>query len=275
MMKFFLPLSIFLGVVFTTAQVGVNTQNPQGIFHIDGARNNPNSGSPTILQQNDDIVATSTGKLGVGTITPITKVDTRPNPGNVTPGEGPIAFGETVMAASSAGAGAMRYSTLSGGLLEYSNGIVWNTLTSSVQNSIIIATKQTAQSINDSSVVNITQWSESVDLNNDFDPSTGVFTAPRNGNYQVSFSFTLDNITGNYITASWIEAIIALSDGTRRVSSIPVPVQTNGYAGANVSFAVRLNAGQTIRPTIYQRSGSQKSLRITQDGFNNFSVVEL
>lgn len=274
-MKFFLPLSIFLGVVFTTAQVGVNTQNPQGIFHIDGARNNPNSGSPTILQQNDDIVATSTGKLGVGTITPITKVDTRPNPGNVTPGEGPIAFGETVMAASSAGAGAMRYSTLSGGLLEYSNGIVWNTLTSSVQNSIIIATKQTAQSINDSSVVNITQWSESVDLNNDFDPSTGVFTAPRNGNYQVSFSFTLDNITGNYITASWIEAIIALSDGTRRVSSIPVPVQTNVYAGANVSFAVRLNAGQTIRPTIYQRSGSQKSLRITQDGFNNFSVVEL
>ena len=64
MRNFFLPLSIlFSGIIFTKGQVGINTQNPQGIFHIDGAKNNPNSGAPSVLEQNDDIVATSAGKF--------------------------------------------------------------------------------------------------------------------------------------------------------------------------------------------------------------------
>lgn len=270
---------IMLGMtgIFSMAysQVGINTSAPQGILHIDGQKNNPAIGSPSVIQRTDDVVITSSGSIGVGTLSPITKIDARANPGNATPGNGPIGIGETILAATAAGAGAVRYSTGSGGVLQYSNGTNWNTISSNVQKSTVIASKQTSFQVADQSVTNITGWTSTIDINNDFNESTGVFTAPRTGNYQVSFSFTFDNGEGNYNDKSWIEAVITLSNGTRRVSAIPVPTQTNTYAGANVSFTIRLNAGATVRPTIYHFSGSRKWLRIDQAGFNNFSVVEL
>lgn len=52
------------------AQVGINTANPQGVFNIDGAKDNPATGMPTAAQQANDVVVTSQGKLGVGTVSP-------------------------------------------------------------------------------------------------------------------------------------------------------------------------------------------------------------
>lgn len=57
------------------AQVGVNTTNPQGIFHVDGGKDNNNSGTPTATQQLNDFVVTSTGNIGVGTTAPATKME--------------------------------------------------------------------------------------------------------------------------------------------------------------------------------------------------------
>ncbi|NDW08763.1 hypothetical protein, partial [Dysgonomonas sp. 520] len=54
------------------AQVGVNTENPQGIFHIDAARNT--NGNTNI---SDDVVVDNNGNVGVGTNAPQTKVDIR------------------------------------------------------------------------------------------------------------------------------------------------------------------------------------------------------
>ena len=31
------------------SQVGINTTNPQGVFNIDGLKNNPTTGVPTIM----------------------------------------------------------------------------------------------------------------------------------------------------------------------------------------------------------------------------------
>lgn len=56
-------------------QIGVQTGNPQGPFHIDAARDNPNTGSPTASQQTNDLIVTSNGNLGVGTTNPSTKLD--------------------------------------------------------------------------------------------------------------------------------------------------------------------------------------------------------
>lgn len=56
-------------------QVGVNTSNPQGMFHIDGAKDNPNIGLPNITQQTNDIVITAVGNMGLGTISPTAKLD--------------------------------------------------------------------------------------------------------------------------------------------------------------------------------------------------------
>ncbi|CAA7196680.1 hypothetical protein [Chryseobacterium potabilaquae] len=68
-----LPLCILLaGRVY--GQVGVNTQNPQGVFHVDGAKDNALTGTPTVAQQANDVIITSSGSIGVGTTSPSTKL---------------------------------------------------------------------------------------------------------------------------------------------------------------------------------------------------------
>ncbi len=54
----------------TYAQVGINTQNPQGIFNIDGLKNNATTGTPTAAQQKDDFVVMASGSVGIGTTQP-------------------------------------------------------------------------------------------------------------------------------------------------------------------------------------------------------------
>ncbi|NDW09306.1 hypothetical protein [Dysgonomonas sp. 520] len=72
MKKNILILFMFLAVTTLKAQVGVNTENPQGIFHIDGQRDT--SGNTNI---SDDVVVDTQGRVGVGTNSPQTKVDIR------------------------------------------------------------------------------------------------------------------------------------------------------------------------------------------------------
>lgn len=74
-MKNTIVLSTLLFSAFAFGQVGVNTQNPQGTFHIDGAKDNPSTGTPSILQQANDVIINSSGNLGIGTTTPSTKVE--------------------------------------------------------------------------------------------------------------------------------------------------------------------------------------------------------
>jgi hypothetical protein len=52
------------------SQVGINTENPQGIFNIDGGKNNATTGAPTAPQQKDDFVVLADGSVGIGTTTP-------------------------------------------------------------------------------------------------------------------------------------------------------------------------------------------------------------
>lgn len=57
------------------SQVGINTTNPQGVFNIDGVKNNPTTGTPTAAQATDDLVVTSNGNLGLGLTAPATTLD--------------------------------------------------------------------------------------------------------------------------------------------------------------------------------------------------------
>ncbi|MGE8556681.1 MAG: hypothetical protein ACN6OB_22390 [Chryseobacterium jejuense] len=52
------------------AQIGINTSNPQGSFHVDGAKDNPPIGEPSVAQQANDFVITANGNTGIGTTTP-------------------------------------------------------------------------------------------------------------------------------------------------------------------------------------------------------------
>lgn len=63
-----LPFFIFCSIAYS--QVGINTNDPKGVFHIDAKGNNginqPNS--------TDDLIFTKEGNLGIGTITPQNKL---------------------------------------------------------------------------------------------------------------------------------------------------------------------------------------------------------
>lgn len=74
MKKIVLALSItYSALVY--AQVGVNTTNPQGKFHIDGGKDNPTIGAPSTTQQVNDVIVTGAGNLGIGTTTPTRKLE--------------------------------------------------------------------------------------------------------------------------------------------------------------------------------------------------------
>lgn len=52
------------------SQVGINTLNPQGTFHVDGGKDNPSTGIPSMMQQTNDFIVTPTGRVGIGTTEP-------------------------------------------------------------------------------------------------------------------------------------------------------------------------------------------------------------
>jgi hypothetical protein len=59
--------------------VGIQTENPQGVLHIDGASTtatvNPSEGIISPVQASDDVVIDADGRLGVGRLEPAAKVD--------------------------------------------------------------------------------------------------------------------------------------------------------------------------------------------------------
>jgi hypothetical protein len=75
MKKLFFLVTSFCFYTNAISQVGINTKNPQGIFHIDGRNDNPTTGTPNTSQQTDDFIVTSSGNVGIGTTTPTRKLE--------------------------------------------------------------------------------------------------------------------------------------------------------------------------------------------------------
>ncbi|MBV8326630.1 hypothetical protein [Chryseobacterium sp.] len=68
-------LLLFAGnFFFLNAQVGIQTTNPQGVFNIDAAKDNPATGVPSVAQQANDVAVTATGNMGIGTTAPTNKL---------------------------------------------------------------------------------------------------------------------------------------------------------------------------------------------------------
>lgn len=66
---------IIMGITNIKAQVGVQTQNPLGVFHIDAGKDNPITGVPTTAQQANDVIVTPTGSMGIKTASPLTALE--------------------------------------------------------------------------------------------------------------------------------------------------------------------------------------------------------
>jgi hypothetical protein len=148
-----------------------------------------------------------------------------------------------------------------------------------VQKAIVVAKKTTALSVAHNTTTDVTGWDEITDATNNFNPTTGAFTAPRAGNYVVSFSYSFTS--GSITAGSWAEAMLISSSGPtndkKSVSSFPAS-STTTVAGASITFTLRLNAGEIVIPKIWHNLGVTRDLRVgtgANDGFVNFSVAEL
>ncbi|MBF0575537.1 hypothetical protein [Dysgonomonas sp. GY617] len=71
MKKIIFLLTGVLSIGLTHAQVGINTTNPQGVFHVDPQKDTNVTGTSGT---EDDIIVTSAGNMGIGTINPEAKL---------------------------------------------------------------------------------------------------------------------------------------------------------------------------------------------------------
>ena len=87
MNRLILSIGLLCGL-FTAAQaqtgvIGINTLNPQGVLHIDGASSlettNPSSGSISATQAADDVLIDASGRIGIGLLEPETQIDILPS----------------------------------------------------------------------------------------------------------------------------------------------------------------------------------------------------
>jgi hypothetical protein len=211
------------------------------------------------------------GKVGVGGgNTPNATLDVRTNPTSTTdPGAGHLGIGTSSAAANTAGAGAVRYSTTSGGVIQYSNGTAWNTLSSNVQKSLVSgylnATTYAAGYFGDLSATEV------LDVNNDF--SSNTFTAPRTGNYTFTVTASSNSVNGASAGGFW-ELQVSPSSGSKMVSRYQVPstVANNYVATVTGAYTVQLTAGTTVTFKLYNSLGFSKTL--DAEDYNRFSIVE-
>lgn len=70
-----LTFSLFITGSNFFAQVGINTSNPKGTFHVDAGKDNPATpDDPNTTQQLNDVMIAPSGNIGIGTTTPTAKV---------------------------------------------------------------------------------------------------------------------------------------------------------------------------------------------------------
>jgi hypothetical protein len=211
----------------------------------------------------------TSGNVGIGNELPNARLDIRTSPASTSdPGVGYLGIGTTSTAANTAGAGAIRYSTSSGGVLQYSNGTAWNTFSSNVQKSLVSGYFN-ANTYTNTYYGDLTA-TEVLDVNNDFASST--FTAPRTGYY--TFTATISSNAANDImlNGTW-ELQVTPSSGDKMVSRYISPAASTLYtATVTGAYTVQLTAGATVKFQIYNSTGSSKTLA-GQD-YNRFSIVE-
>lgn len=79
MKKYFFSLLIIIsGKIFSQDKnVGIDTNNPKSLLHVDGGKDNPKIATeiPSATQIANDVLVTKEGNIGIGVLTPTTKLD--------------------------------------------------------------------------------------------------------------------------------------------------------------------------------------------------------
>lgn len=272
--RYSLCLLFLVASIGSFAQTGVQTKSPEAVLHIDGSKDNSNV--VTTNQAKNDVVFTEDGYLGVGVLAPNTRVDIRSGENTAI-----VGIGQTNQTAAEVGAGVLRYNEVAK-MMEYSDGNAWYPLSDQAPEKIaVVATKTSAQSFSNNNGTTVIGFNEVEDNYNAFTPGTGVFTAPREGYYYVSFNLTFQ--AGEVNNNSYVESVIVSSNTEdnikeyRGLNSYPgfhTTYTPSIEVGMNASALFRLREGDTVHFSVHHTLGSVKT-NTNNANENRISIIEI
>ncbi|HEX8894483.1 MAG TPA: hypothetical protein VF783_14225 [Terriglobales bacterium] len=128
-------------------------------------------------------------------------------------------------------------------------------------NDALLYSNTSAQSLTSGTAATITGWTKTYDrVNANFNASTGVFTAPATGYYQVSGMLTFASALQAVNTAYQMSVVV---NGATTVAQASFRTQAAATFAPTVvlpTVVVSLTAGQTITVQGFQNSGSAQTL---------------
>lgn len=230
------------------AQIGINTENPKALLHIDGASTpattNPPTGNITTAQATDDIVITNQGNVGVGTTNPTTRLDIISQ----------SAGGAIRIADTTEGVGKM--------LVSDANGVgTWGSVIGSwfaILNGNWPITYQTSTTIRQ--LTNFTTSVISNALQGSINVATGTIQVPYSGRYRVT------------ITGHW---------GTNRAGNTPYVVAPHIYAngisvwnGSIIGYSNNWGISPTFVSILTFTAGNNITIRTNETSVSNANMVD-
>ena len=155
----------------------------------------------------------------------------------------------------------------------WDSGAVMSTTQANDQTILITAGNSSGQTIATATETAVTNWTEEEDTHNSFNPTTGVFTAPSSGKYEVIFTSAFDaNATGN-------RRALIVKNGSTPLAFEDVPGDIDAVGGAQAIWAGSLNANETLEFKVRHDSGGNLDIntdarrtRIIIKGLPNFTT---
>lgn len=273
----FVLLSLPIELVYAQ-NVGINTLNPMATLDILSLGDSGLTENIRISNSNNTNLLTvlDNGYMGLGITSPAVRLDLRAD----LAGNNIIGIGNTNLAASAAQAGAIKYVSDTKEL-QYSDGSQWLILEADMVRDCVIAdNSRNLMVCRDNATTQLGNWNIKYDPTGTFNPSTGVFTAPKTGLYTATFSVHMAITSvkgGSYLEGQWIA-----SNGKTIKCTTSFPLPGSFMAAIICSGTIFLDAGDTLYPQVFHNTGTDKHLRIYGDtpgnpnsdlNFNNISIV--
>lgn len=120
------------------------------------------------------------------------------------------------------------------------------------------AVNTSGQSISNNSATTTTNWTVSNQVGSAFVGSTGVYTTPATGYYEISFQLEYDLTTPPIGTQLLTAITVAGTTVANGITTIASTSQTK--AASQVTAIVKLTVGQTVTFQAYQNSGAAVTL---------------